>query len=85
MVDDKEPMQADGSDNDEVELAEGQQPPSSGRPDMNRNAGQSGGGAYPNPHNDPENADPQNTFLGHGGESDMGGMGDSDEGPDDEG
>jgi hypothetical protein len=80
MADENEPMQADGTDVDSAEHKKN--PPSAGRPDMNSNAGESGGGAYPSPHNDPANADPQNTFLGHGGESDMGGMGDSDEGPD---
>ena len=85
MADEKEPMEADGTQNSVgAELAEERDPPSSGRPDMADNRGQSGGGAYPNLHNDPKNADPENTFVGHGGESDMGGMGDSDSGPDED-
>jgi hypothetical protein len=47
MADDKEPMQASGDGDAAVD--EGN-PPSSGRPDMADNAGQSEGGAYPNPH-----------------------------------
>ena len=80
MSDQKQPMQAAGSDQI-GEDAETANDPTAGRPDMQTNAGQSAGGAYPNPHNDPENADPQNTFMGHGGQSDLGGMGDGDEGP----
>jgi hypothetical protein len=38
---------------------------------MEDNEGQSGGGAYPNPHNDPANADPEGGFMGHGGQSDI--------------
>jgi hypothetical protein len=82
MADEKEPMEADGTHSRVgAELAEERDPPSSGRPDMDENRGQSGGSAYPNPHNDPKNADAENTFLGHGGESDIGGMGDGDSGP----
>lgn len=77
MSDDKQPMQADGHD----QAGEKGDKATAGRPDMGANAGQSGGGAYPNPHNDPDNADPQNTFIGHAGQSDMGGMGDGDSGP----
>lgn len=84
MSDDKQPMQASGDDGTGAELADEGNKPSAGRPNMESNAGQSGGGAYPNPHNDPDNADPQNTFMGHGGQSDLGGMGDGDEGPDDD-
>ena len=81
----KEPMEASGTtDSAGREIAEEFDPPSSGRPDMADNRGQSGGGAYPTPHNNPANADPENTFMGHGGESDMGGMGDSDSGPDED-
>lgn len=82
MSDQKEPMPADGRGGVGREIARDQDPASAGRPDMEDNEGQSGGGPYPNPHNDPANADPENTFMGHGGQSDMGGMGDSDSGPD---
>jgi len=84
MSEQKQPMQAAGTDGVGADIAEEGNKPSAGRPDMQNNPGQSGGGAYPNPHNDPANADPQNTFLGHGGQSDLGGMGDDDEGPDEE-
>ena len=40
-------------------------PPSAGRPDMEDNAGQSGGGPYPNPHKGKDEG-----F--HGGQSDPG-------------
>jgi hypothetical protein len=68
MSDEKEPMQANGNrigspDSEGVE--------SRARPDMAENAGESGGGAYPHPKNRPDNAEPQNTFMGHGGQSDM--------------
>ena len=83
MAVEKEPMEASGTtDSAGREIAEEFDPPSSGRPDMADNRGQSGGGAYPSPHNNPANADPEKTFMGHGGESDMGGMGNSDPGPD---
>lgn len=68
MASDKEPMQAPG---DEVEKEDADNPPSAARPDMEENRGQSGGGAYPNPHDDPANADPEGGFMGHGGQSDM--------------
>jgi hypothetical protein len=66
MADDKEPMQAAGP-----VPANDDDPASAGRPDMQDNEGQSGGGAYPSPHNDPANADPEGGFTGHGGQSDM--------------
>jgi hypothetical protein len=70
MADHKEPMQANGTQDDAgEEIAEERDPASAGRPDMKENHGLSGGGTYPNPHNDPENADSENTFLGHGGQS----------------
>lgn len=71
MADDKEPMQADGKDGIGREVANDRDPPSAGRPDMEDNEGQSGGGAYPNPHNDPANAHPEGGFMGHGGQSDI--------------
>ena len=84
MSNDKQKMQASGVGGAGAEVAKARDPASAGRPDMQDNAGQSGGGAYPNPHNDPDNADAENTFMGHGGQSDMGGMGDADKGPDDQ-
>jgi hypothetical protein len=71
MADEKEPMQADGAGGPGKEIANDDDPPSAGRPDMEHNEGDSGGGPYPNPHNDPENAKPEDTFMGHGGQSDM--------------
>ena len=56
---------------DDKDIANENDPPSAGRPEMQDNAGQSGGGAYPNPHNDPENADPEDGLMGHGGQSEM--------------
>lgn len=50
MAEDKKPMPADGMAGVGDEIAEESNPPSAGRPDMNENAGQSAGGAYPNPH-----------------------------------
>ena len=82
MDEDKEPMQAAGTGGFGAKIAEEKNPPSADRPDMMRNTGQSGGGPYPSPHNDPENANPEDTFMGHGGQSDLGGMGGGDEGPD---
>ena len=71
MADEKEPMQAGGADGAGTQIADEDDPPSAGRPDMNENEGDSGGGAYPNPHNDPDDADAEDTFMGHGGQSDM--------------
>lgn len=68
MAKDKEPMQVPGNGLDETEADD---PPSAGRPEMEENRGQSGGGAYPNPHNKPANEDPEDGFMGHGGQSDM--------------
>ncbi|HZU52198.1 MAG TPA: hypothetical protein VE968_10030 [Sphingomicrobium sp.] len=66
MADQKEPMQADGSGGVGTEIAEEKTPPSAGRPDMGENRGESGGGAYPNPHEGKERRD----F--HGGQSEPG-------------
>lgn len=82
MTDEKEPMQASGSGGVGAEIAAEDTPPSADRPDMDDNAGESGGGAYPNPHNDPDNADPENGFIGHGGQSDMRYYGDGEPGGD---
>jgi hypothetical protein len=70
MADEKEPMQADGTDLGKI-VANENDPPSAGRPDMDDNEGDSGGGPYPSPHNDPDNAAPESGFMGHGGQSDM--------------
>jgi hypothetical protein len=71
MADDKEPMEAGGAGGAGKAAANDDDPASAGRPDMQDNEGQSGGGAYPSPHNDPANADPEGGFTGHGGQSDM--------------
>ena len=71
MADDKEPMEAGGTGGAGNAAANDDDPASAGRPDMQDNEGQSGGGAYPSPHNDPANADPEGGFTGHGGQSDM--------------
>src|SRR3954470_23045288 len=65
MADDKEPMQADGEGGPGRAVANENDPPGAGRPDMEANGGQSGGGAYPSPHNDPDKAEPESGFLGH--------------------
>lgn len=71
MADEKEPMDPIEQENAGRGLANEDEPPSAGRPAIGRNEGQSGGGHYPNPHDDPDNADPEGGFMGHGGESDM--------------
>lgn len=71
MADSKEPMQAAGEGGAGVALANEDDPPSAARPGMKQNEGQSGGGAYPSPHDKLENAEPEDTFMGHGGQSDM--------------
>lgn len=70
MPDEKEPMEADGNGGVGTDLAEDKSPPSAGRPDMAENLGQSGGGAYPNPHQGKD----EGGF--HGGQSDPGYFGD---------
>jgi hypothetical protein len=57
---DKQPMQADGGD--------GGDRPVASRPG---GAGESGGGAYPNPHTGKDDH-PGDGFLGHGGQTDIG-------------
>lgn len=47
MADQKEPMQADGEG---MPPENPDDPPSSDRPHMMENTGESGGGAYPNPY-----------------------------------
>jgi hypothetical protein len=59
-MDDKQPMQADGGDAAEQAIAS--------RPG---GTGESGGGAYPNPHTGKEDH-PGDGFLGHGGQTDIG-------------
>lgn len=62
MADEKEPMQADGRGMPPEAPSD---TPSAGRPDMKDNAGQSGGGAYPD-------AFPREHKSGfHGGQSDQ--------------
>lgn len=63
MDDGKVPEPADGTGGVGREIAQESDPASAGRPDMEANAGQSGGGAYPNPHNGKDGGD----F--HGGQS----------------
>jgi hypothetical protein len=70
MSNEKEPMPASGAGGIGAEIAEQNDPPSAGRPDMDQNLGQSGGGAYPNPHTGKE----KGGF--HGGQSDPGYYGD---------
>lgn len=65
MADDEDPMQADGTGGAGAKVANDDDPASAGRPEMEDNAGQSGGGPYPNPHSE-DDAD----F--HGGQSVMG-------------
>ena len=69
MADDKEPMEGDGADLGK-RVANENDPPSAGRPDMEDNQGDSGGGPYPSPHNDPGEAHSEDGFMGHGGQSD---------------
>jgi hypothetical protein len=62
---DKQPMQASG-DGDGAGGDSGGQPQVSGR----QASGESGGGAYPNPHTGKDDH-PADGFLGHGGQTDM--------------
>jgi hypothetical protein len=64
--DDKQPMQADGSEGGVAGAVQEDNPPSAGRPDMKDNPGQSGGGPYPNPHTGEDDGD----F--HGGQTEAG-------------
>jgi hypothetical protein len=81
MADEKEPMQADGTQADE---ADNKNRPTAGRPGMDANAGQSGGGAYPNPYNK-EGGNPEEDEGFHGGQSIQGYFGDSQLGDEKEG
>lgn len=77
MADEKEPMQASGKTGGVgAEIADERDPPSADRPDMEENRGQSGGGAYPNPH------DRQQHGGFHGGQSDQAYYGDGQLGSD---
>ncbi|MFL6734836.1 MAG: hypothetical protein ACJ8EY_09075 [Sphingomicrobium sp.] len=73
MADDKVEMPADGTGTHERqtdqngELASRRDGHSGGMP----NAGESGGGAYPNPHSDTDDGH-EGGFLGHGGQSHQG-------------
>lgn len=66
--DEKTPVQADGEGTHPKAVDD---PASAGRPDMQDNAGQSGGGAYPNPYDD-EQGNLQEDHGFHGGQSIMG-------------
>ena len=68
MADDKEPMQVDGTAAPGEKVADEANPASSGRPDMQDNAGQSAGGAYPNPH-DKKGGNPEDDRGFRGGQS----------------
>jgi len=63
MIDGKQDVEADGYD---AHVADDDDPASAGRPDMEENLGQSGGGAYPNPHGGKD----EGGF--HGGQSEPG-------------
>ena len=67
MADGKVPEPADGSGGVGRDIAKEKDPASAGRPDMDDNEGQSGGGAYPNPHSE---GDEDRGF--HGGQSEPG-------------
>ncbi|HEV2595997.1 MAG TPA: hypothetical protein VGU01_12420 [Sphingomicrobium sp.] len=70
MAGEKEPMDADGNGGVGRAIAGEKDPASAGRPDMEENLGQSGGGAYPNPHQGRD----KGAF--HGGQSDPAYFGD---------
>ena len=59
MADDKQPMQADGGD--------GPRDAADGTTDTG-GAGESGGGAYPNPHT---GKNPKGGIMGHGGQTEI--------------
>ncbi len=72
MADDKQPMQADGAGTD----AGRDNPDGNGELASRRGGlsqtGESGGGAYPNPHSGKEgSADGPDKFMGHGGQSNI--------------
>lgn len=70
MTNTKQPMQADGSGHSKLRRDEVDQEAMNGR----RGSGDSGGGAYPNPHTNKDDADKArpDSFLGHGGQTEMG-------------
>jgi hypothetical protein len=68
MSSEKQPMQADGTGS---KPNEANHSPSATRPDVEENSGESGGGAYPHPKNNLDASQEENSFMGHGGQSDM--------------
>ncbi|HEY8591265.1 MAG TPA: hypothetical protein VIL42_00180 [Sphingomicrobium sp.] len=70
MADEKQAMPADGSDGTGRDVAQDKDPATAGRPDMQSNGGQSGGGAYPNPHS--SGGDDEDDTGFHGGQSTAG-------------
>ena len=72
MADDKQPVQADGTGMPpDKEEGDPKGEPASPLTDLSR-TGQSGGGAYPNPHTGKHaSADGPDTFMGHGGQTDI--------------
>lgn len=72
MADDKQSMQADGSGTDpKTDGPDGNGELASRRGGLSQ-TGESGGGAYPNPHSGKEGkGDGPEGFMGHGGQSDM--------------
>ena len=68
MSTEKQPMQADGAGSSSKDADHS---PSAARPNVQENSGESGGGAYPHPKNNPDASEEENSFLGHGGQSDM--------------
>jgi hypothetical protein len=76
MSEDKKPMPVDGSGSKQ-RMTDGNGELASRRDTQSAgglpNVGESGGGAYPNPHSGKKGgSDGPDTFMGHGGQADMG-------------